>query len=121
MSSVRGFTAKAATSSFRTRAAAAPFSTSSSNEDDEDEEENDILAATKTLISNEVWGADWPEYVQFLALLQSQGYAQPSLEYEPKKFLFKLQSVTSTEAGLKMLTSSIMRCSFLPNAFKKTC
>ena len=100
MSSVRGFTAKAATSSFRTRAAAAPFSTSSSNEDDEDEEENDILAATKTLISNEVWGADWPEYVQFLALLQSQGYAQPSLEYEPKKFPSSSSSSSSTTSSM---------------------
>ena len=108
MSSVRGFTAKAATSSFRTRAAAAPFSTSSSNEDDEDEEENNILAATKTLISNEVWGADWPEYVQFLALLQSQGYAQPSLEYEPKKF------PSSSSSSSSSTTSSMSKNSNVP-------
>ena len=105
---MRGFTAKAATSSFRTRAAAAPFSTSSSNEDDEDEEENDILAATKTLISNEVWGADWPEYVQFLALLQSQGYAQPSLEYEPKKF------PSSSSSSSSSTTSSMSKNSNVP-------
>ena len=43
-------------------------------EEEEEEEENSILAASNTLVSNEIWGADWPEYVQFLAMLQSQGY-----------------------------------------------
>ena len=50
--------------------------------EEEEEEENSILAASNTLVSNEIWGADWPEYVQFLAMLQSQGYAQPSPEYQ---------------------------------------
>ena len=54
------------------------------NDDDEEqgEDENSILTASDTLVSNEIWGADWPEYVQFIAMLQSQGYAQPSPEYQ---------------------------------------
>ncbi|CAL6277148.1 unnamed protein product [Bathycoccus prasinos] len=50
--------------------------------EEQGDEENSIIAASDTLVSNEIWGADWPEYVQFLAMLQSQGYAQPSPEYQ---------------------------------------
>ena len=51
-------------------ASSSSFSSSSSSSEEEFE-----------LVSNDAWGQDWPEYIQFLATLKTGGFAQPVPEH----------------------------------------